>query len=202
MGNSLCRGYIQKYNDPPVQTFLSVHGTVSGVAGFPNCNPDGLLGPVCKQLSHLCGDVSYTAVTQGALFQIDYFRDPMRVSSDAYKKYSQIAQWNNEGLVVNATFKENFGKTKRFAMIKAEKDSMIYPNDGEWWGAFDADGKTRLAMNETQWYQKDLFGLQTAHKAGKIFFNSTKGDHLQFTEEELFGWVDQYFIAKTETVVV
>ena len=43
-GNSLCRGYIQRYNNPPVANFLSVHGTVSGVAGFPNCNPDGLLG--------------------------------------------------------------------------------------------------------------------------------------------------------------
>ena len=46
-GNSLCRGYIHKYNNPPVANFLSVHGTVSGVAGFPNCNPSGLLGPVC-----------------------------------------------------------------------------------------------------------------------------------------------------------
>merc|ERR1712072_264358 len=44
-GNSLFRGYIQKYNDPPVSTFLSVHGTVSGVASFPHCNPTGLLGP-------------------------------------------------------------------------------------------------------------------------------------------------------------
>jgi palmitoyl-protein thioesterase len=57
-GNSLCRGYIQKYNDPPVANFLSVHGTVSGVAGFPNCDPQGLLGPVCKQLADLCGDLA------------------------------------------------------------------------------------------------------------------------------------------------
>jgi len=57
-GNSLCRGYIQKYNDPPVITFISVHGTVSGVAGFPHCNPAGLLGPVCKTLANLGGDVA------------------------------------------------------------------------------------------------------------------------------------------------
>merc|ERR1711907_286113 len=92
-GNSLCRGYIQKYNDPPVSTFLSIHGTVSGVAGFPNCNPEGLLGPVCKELSHLLGDLAYTKLAQNALFQADYFRDPMRVGTDAFKKNSQIAQW-------------------------------------------------------------------------------------------------------------
>jgi len=202
-GNSVIRGYIQKYNDPPVSTWLSVHGTVVGVASFPHCNPSGLLGPVCKLLDRfLVGPIAYTEFMQNKLFQADYFRDPKQVDSKEYKANSQIAQWNNEGNTVDPTIATNFGKTKRFAMIKAEKDSMIYPNDGEWWGAFDSDGKTRLAMNETQWYQKDLFGLQTAHKAGKIFFNSTKGDHLQFTEAELFGWVDQYFIPKTETDTV
>ena len=100
-GNSLCRGYIHKYNDPPVANFLSVHGTVSGVAGFPKCNPEGLLGPVCKQLADLCGDLAYNEVTQNILFQVDYYRDPLRVNTSEYKEFSQIAQWNNEGNTVN-----------------------------------------------------------------------------------------------------
>ena len=51
--------------------------------------------------------------------------------------------WNNEGASVNATYKENFIKVKRFIMIKAEQDSMVYPNEGEWWGHFaDGDLKT------------------------------------------------------------
>merc|ERR1711865_344363 len=123
-------------------------------------------------------------------------RDPKAVSHADYKTNSEIAQWNNEGDVVNATFKSNFGIVKRWAMIKAEKDTMIYPNDGEWWGCFDVDGKTRLQINDTTWYKSDSFGLRTAHEAGKIFFNSTTGDHLQFTEQQLLGWVDQYFSSK------
>jgi len=51
-GNMLCRGYIHKYNDPPVSTWLSVHGTVMGVAGFPHCDPDGLQAPRPRP----CGD--------------------------------------------------------------------------------------------------------------------------------------------------
>jgi len=192
-GNSLCRGYIQKYNDPPVQNWLSVHGTVSGVAGFPNCNPDGLLGPVCKPLAHFCGDLAYTSLTQDILFQIDYFRDPARVNTDAYKQHSQLADWNNEGEGVNATYKENFGKVKQFIMIKAEKDTMVFPNEGEWWGHF-ADGslKTITPMKETRWYKDDLFGLKTADEAGKIVFDSTTGNHLQFTQDELVGWVKKF----------
>ena len=129
-GNSLCRGYIQKYNDPPVQNWLSVHGTVVGVAGFPHCNPHGLFGLVCDQLAKLCGDLAYTKLTQGLLFQADYFRDPTRANTSEYKSNSQVAQWNNEGASYNATFKANFIAVKQFIMIKALKDSMVYPNEG------------------------------------------------------------------------
>jgi palmitoyl-protein thioesterase len=193
-GNSVIRGYIQKYNNPPVSTFLSVHGTVVGVASFPKCNPSGILGPVCKLISRfLVGPIAYTEFVQNKLFQADYFRNPKDLGS-SYKKNSQIAQWNNEGDNVDPTINTNFAKVKRWAMVKAMKDTMIYPNDGEWWGAFDSDGTTRLAMNETEWYKKDLFGLKTADEAGKIMFDSSPGDHLQFTETELFGWVDKYFL--------
>jgi len=202
-GNNVIRGYIQKYNEPTVSTFLSVHGPVVGVASFPKCNPSGLLGPVCRLLDRfIVGPLAYTSLVQKMLFQANYFRDPKHVTSSGYKTHSEIAQWNNEGNTVDPTIATNFAKTKRFAMIKAEKDSMVYPNDGEWWGAFAEDGKTRLAMNETEWYKKDLFGLKTADEAGKIFFNSTKGDHLQFSEQELLGFVDQYLIPMSETVVV
>eukprot|EP00658_Telonema_sp_P-2_P022787 TRINITY_DN19117_c0_g1_i2.p1 TRINITY_DN19117_c0_g1~~TRINITY_DN19117_c0_g1_i2.p1 ORF type:complete len:317 (+),score=98.43 TRINITY_DN19117_c0_g1_i2:193-1143(+) len=194
-GNSVIRGYIQKYNNPPVSTFLSVHGTVVGVASFPKCNPSGILGPVCKLISRfLVGPIAYTEFVQNKLFQADYFRDPKLTASDGYKKNSQLAQWNNEGDNVDPTINANFAKVKRWAMVKALKDTMIYPNDGEWWGCFAADGETRLAMNQTEWYTKDLFGLKTADQAGKILFDTSPGDHLQFTQEELYGWVDKYFL--------
>jgi palmitoyl-protein thioesterase len=202
-GNSIIRGYIQKYNEPAVSTWLSVHGTVVGVASFPDCNPQGLLGPVCKLLDKfLVGPLAYTEFVQNRLFQADYFRDPRLVTSKSYMANSQIAQWNNEGNKIDPTFSTNFAKTKRFAMIKALGDSMVYPHEGEHWGAFDSDGKTLLTMKETEWYKKDLFGLKTADEAGKILFNTTKGNHLQFGHDDLFSWVDSYFIEQSEELVV
>jgi len=193
-GNLLIRGYIQKYNDPPVSTWLSVHGCVVGVASFPSCDPKGLLGPVCGLLDRLIvGPAAYTNFMQHKLFQADYFRDPKLVNTTEYKANSELAQWNNEGEGFENSYASNFAKTKRFVMIKADKDSMIYPNEGEWWGALDAD-KNVLKMKDTEWYKKDLFGLKTADEAGKILFNSTSGNHLQFSEEDLFGWCDQHFI--------
>merc|ERR1712060_379642 len=55
-GNSLIRGYIHKYNDPPVNSFISVHGTVMGVAAFPNCfQQEKPLGMICKAFAEVLG---------------------------------------------------------------------------------------------------------------------------------------------------
>jgi len=80
-------------------------------------------------------------------------------------------------------------------MIKALKDSMVFPNEGEWWGHF-ADGSLTdvLTMKETKWYTEDMFGLKTADMAGKILFNTTAGNHLQFTDAELVWWVNHYLV--------
>jgi palmitoyl-protein thioesterase len=202
-GNSLIRGYIQKYNDPPVNAFLSVHGTVMGVAAFPNCFRQGKpLGLICKAFAEILGDLAYNSVVQDILFQANYFRDAARTAGQAYLKHSQIAQWNNEG-TVNATFATNFGKVKQFAMVKALKDSMVFPNEGEHWGS-EPDGSygTPLAMKDTKFFKQDLFGLKEADDAGKISYETTAGDHLQFTDAELFAWVDKYFIGKASAVMV
>ena len=63
------------------------------------------------------------------------------------------------------------------------------------WGHF-ADGSltTVLPMKETKWYTDDLFGLKTVDEAGKIQFDTTEGDHLQFTQEQLEGWINKYFV--------
>merc|ERR1711968_4747 len=195
-GNSLIRGYIHKYNDPPVLNVLHVHGTVSGVSGFPQCNPAGIFSFICEGIAHLCGDLSYNSLVQGILFQADYFRDPTKTTTDAYRQYSQLAQWNNEGESSNSTYKSNFISVNKFVMVKALGDTMVFPNEGEHWGHFadDTSGKyTVLQMNQTKWFQNDMFGLRTAAEAGKIHFEETEGNHLQFTEKQIFGWVDKYF---------
>ena len=130
---------------------------------------------------------------QNRAAQVDYFRDPTRVNTTAFKTNSEIAQWNNEGFGYNATYKANFVSVKRFLMIKALKDTMVYPNEGEHWGHY-ADGSLTkiLPMRETRWYKDDLFGLKTADAQGKIHFNTTAGGHLGFTRDELIGWLSTF----------
>ena len=194
-GNNLCRGYIQKYNGvegyPLATTHISVHGPVVGVASLPSCEIDGERGELCKSVSQLLGKVAYRPGIQSHLFQADYFRQVKDITSHAYKANSQMARWNNEGVDVDPSINERFAMTQRFAMIKAEADTVVVPREGEWFGAYDEHYKL-LPMNETEWYTHDMFGLKTADLAGKILFNSTEGNHLEFTTQQLFGWLDMY----------
>ena len=118
-------------------------------------------------------------------------------------------------------------KTDKFVLVKGTEDSVVWPREGEWFGAMDPADPwgTVLPMNQTAWYAleaptprpslslsvtelslpphlllarphrylEDKFGLRTADEAGKIFFESFDGDHLQFTTAELEGWLDKYF---------
>ena len=150
-GNNLIRGYIAKYNDPPVNTFMSICGINAGVGAFPDCSPQGkVIGGVCQALTEVLSSLAYNSFVQGLLFQADYFRDPSKTDSDSYKKYSQLAQWENEGNTANATLNENFAKTEQFVWVKGNEDTVVWPREGEWFGAMDPNDpwNTVLPMNQ------------------------------------------------------
>merc|ERR1712070_627412 len=196
-GNNVIRGYITKYNDPPVRNFMSICGINAGVGAFPSCSPQmPVVGAVCKALTEVLGALAYNPLSQGVLFQADYFRDPSRVNASSYLKNSQLAAWNNEA-TVNAEYKANWAKTSKFVWVKGTEDTVVWPREGEWWGAMSTvpgeEFKTVDEMKDTRWYKEDLFGLKTADAAGKNHFESFVGEHIRMTEKELFSWFDKYF---------
>ena len=113
-GSNVIRGYIQRYNDPPVVSFLSISSPISGVAAFPYCAPDApLIGVICQLLAEVLGELAYLPLFQSFLFQANYYRDPTQLQSENYRLNSQLAQWNNEGATVNATLRANFLRTSQ-----------------------------------------------------------------------------------------
>jgi len=199
-GNNLINGYIRKYNDPPVNTFMSICGINAGVGSFPQCGPDvPIVGSICELLDNVLGDIAYIKSVQELLFQANYYRDPLKVNTTQYLENSQLSAWNNEGCnqevgVCNATYKSNFLKTEHYVWVKGTEDTVVWPREAEWWGA-PAPGQYKIInkMNDTRWYKEDTFGLQSAEKAGKNSFESFAGEHIRFTEPELFGWLQKYF---------
>ncbi|KAK3250801.1 hypothetical protein CYMTET_39835 [Cymbomonas tetramitiformis] len=85
-GNNVIRGYITKYNDPPVHTFMSICGINAGVGAFPECSPSTpVVGSVCSAITEVLGDLAYLEIAQDILFQADYFRDPKKVCFQSVK---------------------------------------------------------------------------------------------------------------------
>lgn len=66
-GNLIIRGYIERYNKPPVHTFVSMHGPLAGVAGFPNCRMSTF---ICRNIDRSLGTLAYTASIQDHLAQV------------------------------------------------------------------------------------------------------------------------------------
>ena len=197
-GNNVIRGYITRFNDPPVHTFLSVNGVNGGVGAVPRCIPTGgghSLGGICDLLLEQASKRAYSDWYQQHSFQANYWRDPRPKEKAQYEKWSQLARWNNEGQPFNQTYKDNYGKTQKFIWVMATEDGMVWPKEGEQWGAADPKDPFNhiLPMKETEWYKKDLFGLKTAEEAGKNHFEQFEGDHLQFSMEDFTRWLKTYF---------
>lgn len=159
-GNNVIRGYIAKYNDPPVNTFISINGVNAGIGAVPYCIPKGdfhkleydyakknegieekalhlnldLEGRICDALMEVASHRAYSDFSQRHSFQANYWRDPRPEEKENYQKYSQLAKLNNEAAVPDATLNQNYAKTKKFVWVMATKDSIVWPREGEQWG--------------------------------------------------------------------
>ncbi len=202
-GNNVIRGYIARYNDPPVNTFVSINGVNAGVSAVPYCLPPPLqknqhdltTSKICDALMEIASHRAYSEFAQRHSFQANYWRDVREEEIENYREYSQLAQLNNEGHTHNSTLNDNFSKTKRFVWIMATEDRVVYPPEGEQWAAPNPADPFHdiLPMNKTEWYLKDLFGLKTASEKGKNFFESFVGNHLQFKMQDFDVWIQKYF---------
>ena len=143
-------------------------------------------------------DAANTKLAQEALFQANFYRDPVALNTSDFQRYNQLAQWNGEGTpgTFNETFKENFLKTATNVWVMGLKDTVVWPREGEWWGQAPAgrpfDG-VALPMNQSSWYLSDSFGLRTADEQGKNHFESFNGEHIRMTDAELYSWISKYF---------
>jgi len=216
-GNNLIRGYIARHNDPPINTFISVNGVNAGIGALPYCIPsedEDTIGnivmsikaqeasstklkssKICDALMEVASRKAYTEFSQQHSFQANYWRDPRPEEKENYRKICQLATLNNEGLFFNSTLNDNFARTNKFVWVMATNDKVVWPPEGEQWGAPNPDDPFNdiLPMKLTEWYKKDFFGLRAADEAGKNKFESFAGNHLEFTLEDFDEWVRKYF---------
>lgn len=165
-GNLVIRGYIQRYNDPPVRRYVSMHGPHGGVSGFPSCN---VSEPLCKYYAEFLGDLAYTRLAQKAIAPANYYRDPARVN--AFIKGCTFLADLNQLSSFNSTYKQNMLSLEKVLLVKATEDEVVQPPVSAYFGydvlapdgSFEAvDGHT------TPVFSNDTLGLSTLEKSGRV----------------------------------
>lgn len=188
-GNLWLRGYVEKYNAPPVKNWISVNGPFMGVAGFPHCEYSS---DICRLFNAFLGDLVYTGLAQSALAQTNYFRDPLRIP--AYKKGCKYLPYENNEVAADPTRSANLMKTDKLIAVLALNDTMVIPKESEHFGFYkDGSVKEIQQMQETPVYQQNLFGLKDFHEQGHLVLVEAPGDHLRIPEKQLLGLVRTYF---------
>ncbi len=185
-GNTVIRGYIHKYNNPPVKTFLSMHGVLMGVNGLPQC-PMSVpgVGVLCRAVDAIVSHAGvYSSFVQNRLAQANYYRDAENLGQ--YRTHGHFLPYINNEVQghQNATYKKNFQSLDKLVLVMAEDDTMVHPKESEHFGYFKDGSRTQLvAMRDAPWYTEDWFGLKSLDQAKKIEFHSTPGNHLRFKKD-------------------
>jgi len=180
-GSQFLRGYVQRYNDPPIKNLISIGGQHQGVFGFPRCPGDNYT--LCNWVRELLDIGAYVSYIQEYVVQAEYWQDPY--NEDEYLKYSVfLPDINNEGAKKNDTYKKNLMSLQNFVMVKFLQDGMVQPIESEWFGFYKPGGiDTIIDLRDSQLYIEDWLGLQVMDKAGKLHFLSVYADHLKFTDD-------------------
>jgi len=200
-GNTLIRGYIHYYNNPPVKAFVSVHGPMMGVSGLPRCPMDLA---ICRSMNWLIEHSGvYSKLVQNHLAQANYYRDSRDLNT--YRKYCRFLPFINNEVTgrENATYIDNFKSLEKLVLVMANNDTMVIPKESEHFGYFkDGSDEEQIAMKDAPWYTEDWFGLRSLDEANKLDFFSTPGNHLGFTVGFISKIVKQYFVSNSINDVI
>lgn len=204
-GNTVIRGYIHKYNDPPVRSFLSMHGVLMGVNGLPQCPMEVPgLGLICRAVDAIVSHAGvYSSFVQDHLAQANYYRDAANLGE--YRSGAHFLPYINNEVKgqENATYKENFKSLEKLVLVMAEDDTMVHPKESEHFGYFkDGSTETLVDMRDAPWYTDDWFGLKSLDQDKKIDFFSTPGNHLRFKTDFLVEMVKKYFVTSSDTAIM
>lgn len=159
-GSLITRGYIEKYNNPPVKKFFSIHGPQNGVTGCP------------EKLSFIC-----TAWKLSAVYK-DYYK-PMGNKDEYLAKNAFIADINNERTKKNEQYRKNMMSLDKLILVQALQDDLVVPYQSSTFGYYDWEGNGIVeTMKETKAYKEDWIGLKTLDEQGKIKTIDTEFGHV------------------------
>jgi len=186
-GGQFLRGYIERCSVPPVRSLVTFGSQHNGISEFQKC---GSADWLCKGAQALLRGNTWSGVVQSRLVPAQYYRNPADLAS--YLEYSNfLADINNEREVKNEKYKENLAKLENFVMYLFEDDTTVVPKETGWFA--EVNGTTITKLRERSIYTEDWLGLKELDKKGALKFETTKGGHMELSDELLVEVFTKYF---------
>jgi palmitoyl-protein thioesterase len=183
-GSLLARAVIEQC-DVKVFKMSTMGGPHMGVATVPECHS----GWFCNTVNFIVDLGVYSELAQSNIGPAGYYKDQY-----TYKLYLEksnfLADLNNERSAKNSTYKAKFGALEGVQLIKFTEDTVVDPQESEWFGYYALDSKNLTTLNQTQLYQEDFIGLKGLYDSGKVEFVAIAAQHLQMTMAQ----VDEYIV--------
>ena len=108
------------------------------------------------------------------------------------EKSNFLADLNNEN-EYNENYYKRMSNLTSLVLIKFNNDTMIYPPETAWFQSLD-DNDNLITLSRSEFYVKDLIGIKKLNESGAIRFISLDGEHLSFTNEDLYDYAFDYLI--------
>ncbi|KAL8660655.1 MAG: hypothetical protein Q9202_006359 [Teloschistes flavicans] len=187
-GGQFLRAYIERCNNPPVNTLITFGSQHNGISEFQNCGENDW---VCRAWDGYLKRNTWSSFVQSRLVPAQYFRDPEVI--DAYLENSNfLADVNNERDYKNATYRDNLKKLGKFVMYMFSEDTTVVPKESAWFAEYNKTSEEVTCLKDREIYSEDWLGLKWLDEQGRLEFRVAEGGHMQLSEELLTDTFRRY----------
>ncbi len=173
------KGYVKK--------FVSFGGPLMGTSKVPKC----INGVVCHFVNNFVSYFIYFNYVQNGVGPAGYYRDNFHLKS-YLDKNNFLVELNNEKNF-NQNYYDRMSNLTSLVLIKFNNDTMIYPPETSWFQSLDDDNNL-ISLSKSEFFVKDLIGIRKLYEKGAIKFIALDGEHLDFTNEDLYDYAFDYLI--------
>lgn len=180
-GGLITRGYVQRYNDPPVYNYITWSGPHGGQFGVPYVN--------IEILDYIVDVAWDNPLVQESITFAEYWRDPYHLEEYAAKS-TFLADLNNVN-AINQTYNNNLLSLNSFTLLYSTEDKVIHPKESGWFQGWQADSHTVVQpLNQSAVFT--ALPLQMMLEQGRLHLFETSCKHEDYPTDKCKHWYDLY----------
>lgn len=196
-GGLFLRGYIERYNQPPVYNLITFGTPHYGISDF-HCFMNVF---VCKAVAYFIKHAIWSWVKDNVVVA-QYYRDTDNMNE--YLEYNVfLSDINNEKDIKNATYAKNLASLNSFVMVQFKDDHLVIPKGSTHFNDYDKSLNQIIYLRDTLLYKEDWIGLKQLDNKKALIEMTVPGEHMELDYVVLLYLVRKYFanIEQPENIV-